>query len=299
MTKIKEFIETIRVIHWSKNTVIFLGFFIAWIMNRPLFNVFDFVNVFLLFMSYNLISSGNYILNDYVDKGFDKYHIIKKNRIISLGKISRTKIFLSILSFWIGGLLLNIILENFVIFILAMTFIFFAILYNVPPLRIKDIPVFDVLLESANSPLRFISGFLLLKLDISSVFMILFIYFYTAVLMNSKRLAEYVFLGRYKAIKYRKVFKFYNDKRLAFLFIIYFIFTFSSLIVLTLKYNFYLFFIPVTLFAVQLLWYFKLSLKGEASVQKPAYVYKNLIFFVYSLFSVGLALLFLLIRVIY
>jgi len=296
---IREFLKIMRIAHWSKNSLIFLGFFIALIMNRLFFSVSDIVNVFLLFMSFSLISSGNYILNDYVDKEFDRYHKIKKNRIISLGKVSNINVFFLFFSFWILGLFLNILIENIVIFLSGCLFILFAILYNVPPLRMKNIPIFDVLLESTNSPLRFISGFLLLTPIIPSILMVFFLYFYTAVLMNSKRLAEYVVLGKKKAIKYRKVFKFYNTKRLIFLFVIYFLFTFLSLIVLISQYGFYIFFIPLILFAVQLLWYLKLSLKGDSSVQKPVYIYKNLSFFVYSLFTVGISVLLLLLRVIH
>jgi len=67
---IKEFIKTIRIIHWSKNSLIFLGFFIALIITRFVFSTSDIVNVFLLFISFSLISSGNYLLNDYVDMVF-------------------------------------------------------------------------------------------------------------------------------------------------------------------------------------------------------------------------------------
>ena len=98
-----------------------------------------------------------------------------------------------------------------------------GLIYNVPPLRLKDKAYFDVLTESINSPIRFLLGWLIVTantLPPSSA--ILAYWMGGAFLMSVKRYAEYRWIGDpLRAERYRKSFARHTEESLAAVLVLY------------------------------------------------------------------------------
>lgn len=100
--------------------------------------------------------------------------------------------------------------------VVALTFWFMGIIYNVPPVRSKDLPYLDVLTESFNNPLRLFLGWFAVVNDTFPPLSLIISYWMAgAFLMAVKRFAEYRFLNNPAiAAKYRTSFRYYNEENL-------------------------------------------------------------------------------------
>jgi 4-hydroxybenzoate polyprenyltransferase len=91
-----------------------------------------------------------------------------------------------------------------------------GLVYNVPPVRSKDLPYLDVLSESLNNPIRLGLGwFAVTTTDVPPVCMLVAYWMLGAFFMASKRFAEYRALDdRAAAAAYRTSFRHYDEQRL-------------------------------------------------------------------------------------
>jgi decaprenyl-phosphate phosphoribosyltransferase len=293
-----DFLGVLRPQHWPKNILIVLGFFLAASSLRFSIATVSYASLIVMIFSFWIICSGNYILNDIVDRRYDQNHPLKKERVIAKGKIPTWLLMIIASCFWAIGVGVAHLFLGQLFSFLAAIFIIFAIAYNVEPVRLKDIPIIDVLVESLNSPIRLVAGYLILIPAMPPIWIILFLYFYTCALMNSKRLAEFQCIKKgVDLVRYRKVFRLYNKSRMSFLFLVYFILTIISLVAISIEY-YLLFLMPTLMIAYQLYIYYLLSMQGRPEVQKPEYIYKNKPFLYYSILIVAVSVLFVFIRVI-
>jgi len=83
-TKLIFIFEALRPIQWIKN----LNLFAAAILNGQLFNPVVFNASLLGFITFCLLSSSSYLINDIVDANKDRLHPVKKNRPIARGDVS-------------------------------------------------------------------------------------------------------------------------------------------------------------------------------------------------------------------
>lgn len=98
----KTYLELFRVKHYIKNLLIFTTI----IFGADLFTN-NFYKILIGFISFSLMSSVIYIINDIIDYDLDKKTPVKKNKPISSGKISKDKALkISILTFFLS-LILN------------------------------------------------------------------------------------------------------------------------------------------------------------------------------------------------
>ena len=79
-----EYIYILRPWQWVKNLLILVPV----ILNRS-FSFDNIENNLIIFISFSLLASGNYILNDLKDLQNDKLHPKKKFRPIANGKINK------------------------------------------------------------------------------------------------------------------------------------------------------------------------------------------------------------------
>jgi len=287
---LQNYVSILRVRRYSQNLIIFLGFLIALLV----FNVFAssplIAQAILLFIIYCLISSGNYILNDIVDRSHDKKHPEKKSRLITHGIVKLRNASLIMLFLWLFGLWLGILFFDTIMLIMLLVFIFSGFMYNVKPMRTKDIVFLDVFSEAVNNPLRLIAGWYIVTSTLPSIAVILFFWFYACIPMSAKRLAELRFLGKEKAGEYRVVFQRYTEKNLKNSIIIYTIFSTTMLVWISISSNL-LFLAVAALLIIQIYWYFLITLKDNSIVQKPFKIYQERDFTLFSLIIVALALL--------
>lgn len=129
--------EALRPIQWIKN----LNLFAAVVLNGQLFNLPIFLKSFWAFVTFCLLSSSSYLINDVVDAEKDKLHPAKKNRPIARGDLNtRTAIKIAIIL-----LLLGLIISKFVglgFFVISLVFIILQYLYS---LVLKKKAVVDII----------------------------------------------------------------------------------------------------------------------------------------------------------
>ena len=84
-----KYIQVLRPTHWIKNIIIALPVVLS---NQINYN--SLVNLSLGFISFSLLASAGYILNDIKDIENDRQHSIKKNRPIAAGEIDISNAFI-------------------------------------------------------------------------------------------------------------------------------------------------------------------------------------------------------------
>ena len=151
-----------RIKHYIKNLLIFAPVFFA----RSILDVNLVFKVGLGFVSFCVVSSIVYIINDIHDVDKDREHPIKRNRPIASGKISIKQawmlaFFLFIISFvlnlvWINNGLALIILYGYLLLNLAYSF------------YLKKIPIVDVTVIVIGFILRIVYGGVLVAIQLSN-----------------------------------------------------------------------------------------------------------------------------------
>ena len=160
--KIDLYIDSLRLERWPRSLAILPGFVAAFVLNsNSITDLFEFKIIIYLLLAFIItwfISTANYIVNEITDAPYDAHHPTKKNRPLVKKTISRKVLlllwFLLVLTSVIGAY----ILFNSYLLISLLFLLFAGILYNTPPIRMKDIPFLDSTLESANNPIRFLIG---------------------------------------------------------------------------------------------------------------------------------------------
>ena len=162
-----------------------------------------------------MIASANYTINEYLDLEFDKYHPVKKDRPGVQGLLDVRFVVLQYLAISSIGLIISMFIDKH-FFIYNTILLVMGIIYNVKPIRSKDIVFIDVLSESVNNPLRFLLGWSLVSVTHFPPSSILISYWFAgAFLMGVKRYAEYRSIGdKVIAASYRKSFGKYSTKNL-------------------------------------------------------------------------------------
>ena len=163
----KKYIKLMRIKHYFKNLLIFLPL----IFGREIFNLQKFVIVFLGFLTFNIIASCVYIINDLKDVEKDRKHPIKSKRPIASGEISEknAKILFSLL--FILAIILNIIVYSFSSSVGTLVAIGFEIFYFIMNLGysfgLKNYPIVDVVILVLGFIIRILVGSTLTNIKIS------------------------------------------------------------------------------------------------------------------------------------
>lgn len=154
-------IKIMRIDHWIKNVFMFPGVAIA-----LAFETYDpgggealtiLISVGSGFGALCLISSANYVINEYLDRDHDRIHPMKGHRVASYYKFSPRKVTLHYLILLLLAYIISAQLEMMSrasLFVLVLMGIF----YNVRPMRFKDRQYLDVISESFNNPIRLAIG---------------------------------------------------------------------------------------------------------------------------------------------
>src|SRR5439155_11479494 len=105
---------------------------------------------------------------------------------------------------------------NVPFFLAAVSLWLMGLIYNIRPIRSKDLPYVDVLSESINNPIRLVLGwFVVTATTVPPVSLLVAYWMVGAFFMASKRFAEYRSINdKERAAAYRKSFRYYDDNRL-------------------------------------------------------------------------------------
>ena len=281
-SKAKGYIAIARVDHWFKNVFMFFGVLIAVFHNPHAIEIKHLPILIIAVMSTCLLASSNYVLNEIQDAKFDRVHPQKKYRPIPSGRIEISFAYIEWLLLAAIGLALASSI-NSAFFYTSLTFWGMGILYNVTPIRLKDIPYLDVLSESINNPLRLLLGwFAIYPSELPSISLLMAYWLIGAFFMASKRFSEYRLINnKMTAAEYRKSFGYYTEKTL--LVSMFFYTTLFGLFfgIFILRYHFELI-LMTPLIAGFISYYAKISFNKESAVQSPERLYREKILMVYA-----------------
>jgi 4-hydroxybenzoate polyprenyltransferase len=281
-TDIQAYIAIARPDHWFKNVFMLFGLILAFFLEPDLIHD-QWYTVFLLAVTATcLVASSNYVINEVLDAPMDRLHPTKRYRPVPSGRISVPLAYAEWFFLAAAGLFLAYWI-NMAFFVSALALLVSGLLYNVPPIRTKDVPYLDVLSESLNNPIRlFLGWFALIPAHIPPVSLILSYWMAGAFFMGAKRFAEFKMINDPKvAGEYRASFRHYNTDVLIISQFFYATACSFFFGIFIMRYHLELILIAPGL-AGFFAYYIKLSLKPNSSVQTPERLYREYGFVAYT-----------------
>lgn len=149
----KKYLKLIRVKHWIKNFLIFIP-----IVSSKNINLENIIRTLIAFISFSLIASVVYIINDIKDKEKDKRHEKKKNRPIASGAISVRRALLIAMSLLIISFIINFALNKTIFNYMVLYLVLYVIINLGYSMKLKDVPIVDVLLLASGFIIRIYYG---------------------------------------------------------------------------------------------------------------------------------------------
>lgn len=285
-----KYIRIARLDHWIKQFFIVPGIVLALVLIHPQFGVQLWINILLGWLATCFIASSNYVINEWLDAEFDKYHPVKKHRSVVENDLSPKIVYAMYFSLAIMGLGISFLISiPFLVTEAALWFM--GIMYNVKPFRTKDIPFFDVLSESINNAIRLLLGWFIViapTYTFPPISVVIGYWLAGAFLMATKRFSEYRMIGNAEqAALYRKSFAHYSEQSLL---ISAFFYAMSSTLFIGIFLTRYrmelILFMPfyIGLFCLC----FRIAYKEDSAAQKPEKLFKEKGLMLYCLLLVCL-----------
>lgn len=271
----KKYIKIARPDHWVKNAFILPGIAIATLLTDYSFSLETVWKFLAGFMATCFIASANYVINEWLDAEFDKFHPTKKYRPVVSENMKFSLVMLEYAICIIIGIGLSL-LVNIPFLLMEVWLLIMGVLYNVKPIRTKDIPYLDVLSESVNNMIRLLLGWFIITDGYQPPSSILIGYWFAgAFLMATKRFAEYRMIGDPEtAGLYRKSFKHYTEQSLLISTFFYALTSTFFIGIFMIKYRIeYLIAMPFVfgLFC----FYLAIAFKPDSAAQKPEKLYRE------------------------
>jgi decaprenyl-phosphate phosphoribosyltransferase len=303
---LREYIAVIRPDNWIKNVFMIPGMAFALSIFDTPFSTGLVFKIVIGIISICLIASANYVINEYLDKSFDKFHPLKKNRSSVVTVINPVILYSEYAVLAIVGLsLAYLVSQKFLstaFFLLVM-----GVIYNVKPFRSKDRVFLDVLSESINNPIRFAAGWFIFspalgvpdsKWDLNwintfpPISIIIAYWMGGAFLMATKRFAEFRLIGDPSvAGQYRRSFRYYTENSLLVSMFFYAITSAFFMGIFLIKDRIELL-VSFPFFALLFSWYLRIGLLTDSPVQGSEKLYTRKWFMLYLvLFTILLCIL--------
>lgn len=273
--RIEAHIQIARLDHSVKQIFIVPGIVLAFTITHVPLSAFMVWRIVAGLISATLIACSNYVINELLDAPFDRLHPTKKNRPAASGLVHRGWGYVQWIAMMIAGLAIGSYVSlGFLLSAVALWIM--GCVYNISPVRSKDLPYLDVLSESLNNPLRFCLGWYAVASAVLPPLSLLLSYWMLgSYFMALKRFSEYRQIASHSiASSYRRSFHFYSEESLlnsvvfyaaaAMLFFGAFIMRYRIELILSF---------PVIAWMMAI--YFGLSFRHESAVQNPEKLYKE------------------------
>lgn len=271
----KKYIKIARPDHWIKNFFIMPGVAIAFLLTEHSIQDLNIFKLICGFFATCMIASANYVINEWLDAPFDKFHPTKKNRPVVTENMKFSVVIAEYIALIAVGVILSLLVDKLFL-ITSLILLFMGFLYNVKPFRTKDIAYFDVLSESVNNMLRLMMGWFIVtdsSLPPSSI--LIGYWMGGAFLMATKRFAEYRMIGNPEvAGLYRRSFKQYTEKTLLASAQFYSLISTFCLGIFLIKYRIeYLLCMPLIFMLFS--YYMAMAFNPDSAVQRPEKLFKE------------------------
>jgi 4-hydroxybenzoate polyprenyltransferase len=275
LDRVKPYASIARPDHWFKNVFMALGVLLACFYHPDLINAHSALAILWALVATCLIASSNYVLNEILDAPTDRSHPIKRNRPIPSGRVALPIAYAMWIALGIAGLGMAAAL-NWAFFGAALFLLVMGVIYNVRPMRSKELPYVDVLSESINNPIRLLLGwFAVISVEFPPVSLLVAYWMIGAFFMASKRLAEYRYIADPKAAAaYRSSFKHYDEEKLLISMFFYTTCFALFLGVFIIRYHLELILI-FPLVAGFICYYLHVTFKKDSAAQNPERLYRE------------------------
>jgi decaprenyl-phosphate phosphoribosyltransferase len=209
------YIRIARLDHWFKHVFLLPGVVLAIYWHPGLLAPGMVVDLAITLLVAGLISSSYYVLNEILDAPSDALHPVKRDRPIPSGAVNLSVAWAQFAALAVVGLGLAWWFDP-KLFAVAAVLWCMGLAYNVPPVRCKDKPYLDVIVESINNPLRLLLGWYGVGMDVFPPISLIAAYWMLgAFFMGVKRFSEYRHINDPEvAGRYRRSFVHYNEERL-------------------------------------------------------------------------------------
>jgi decaprenyl-phosphate phosphoribosyltransferase len=273
--RLRDHIAIARVDHWSKNVFILPGLLIPIATAPPGWSWGLFVRLVMGMLAVCLVASSNYVINEVLDAPFDRLHPIKKGRPVAAGLVSLPVAYVQWIGLGVAGMAIAYAISVQFLAVMAALWVMGCV-YNIPPVRSKDVPYVDVLSESVNNPLRMLVGWYIVTTTLVPPISLLLSYWMAGCyFMALKRFSEYREINdHFRAVAYRKSFRYYTERSLlssvtfyaaaAMLFFGAFLVRYRMELVLSF---------PLIAWVMAI--YYNLSFEKHSAVQNPEHLYRQ------------------------
>jgi 4-hydroxybenzoate polyprenyltransferase len=272
----RDYVAIARPDHWIKHVFILPGIALAFLLGED--PSFQPLLIIAGLVSAALISSANYVVNEWLDATFDAHHPMKSKRPAVSKTMSRNVVVIEYLLLAAIGLGVAY-MASMPLFVIAVLFMVSGWTYNISPIRTKDKAYLDVASEAINNPIRLAIGWAMVDaLTIPPSSLLLAYWAGGAFLMSTKRLAEYRTVSASHGVGvlhlYRKSFQQYTERKLLLQSFGYAQIACFFLAVFLVKYRIeYILSFP--LFALLFTVYLRLGLKQGSTAQTPERLFKE------------------------
>lgn len=280
MYLISQLIKLMRPQQWYKNLLVFAAaFFSGSLLSFPAL-----ILSFYGFIALCLVSSGNYIANDIIDRNRDRLNPEKRRRPVASGAVSVSTGGLFAVGLYGLGFFISYLLGSFFLLV-SLSLAVSGLAYSA---LLKNIVFLDIITIGVNFVLRAIAGVVLFGVALSPWFF-LAIFFFAFFLIFGKRLGDIELMGK-DAKKYKPVLQYYDKHLLKGLMQSFL----SCLIILYGLYSFFterlalLFLYPVLIYV--LFRYYYLVCMGSRIARDPekVFIYDRPILLASVIFAIGL-----------
>ena len=287
------YLRAMRLERWPRSLAIFTGCAVYVFLYRKILSLPELPSLAarsaLAFLLTWGISTANYVINEIADRPFDVHHPTKRFRPLVQGEI-RTGPFALI------GVLLIIVCLSLAQVVFAASFLISlaglllaGVVYNVKPVRTKDIPFLDSISESANNPIRFLIGWYAFapRTLFPPVALLISWWAFGNFLMVAKRLSEFRFLKE-KAGDYRTSHKRYTRNKLLLGMIASGLVCLGAFLWFAVRFKLQTFFLIAPFLGLFFFLIFRKTLREAEIMEEPEKMLASPKFAIYTLFLLAL-----------
>ncbi|MGA2451177.1 MAG: UbiA prenyltransferase family protein [Polyangiaceae bacterium] len=264
-----------RVDHWFKNVFVIPGIVAAVGIDRGHVAPHAVARIAIGLLSVCLVASSNYVINEVLDAPSDLAHPVKCARPVPSGKVSIPLAYAQWLVLMGLGLSMGFhVSERLGLSVLALWVM--GCIYNIPPMRTKDMAYVDVLTEAVNNPLRLLAGWSMVNTaSVAPLSLLLAYWMVGCYFMAIKRFAEYRDIDNPgRAAAYRHSFAFYSETRLLVSIMFYAAAAMLFLGAFIMRYRLELV-LAFPLIALVMAIYLLLAFNPNSTVQRPEGLYRE------------------------
>src|SRR6266436_1255330 len=268
-------LEIARPDHWVKNVFVLPGMLVALSIDHAQLQRLHWPKILGGLVAICLVASSNYVLNELLDAPYDRLHPTKWARPVPSGQVSVPVAYAEWLVLMLAGVTLGLVVSPIFALTLGSLWVMGCI-YNVHPVRAKDLPYVDVLCEAVNNPIRMLAVWYLVgTLAIPPVSLLVSYWMVGCYFMAIKRFAELRDIGDpARSAAYRRSFSLYTEPRLLVSIMFYGSFAMLLFGAFLMRYRLELI-LSFPLVALVMAAYLALAFKRDGAAQHPEKLYRE------------------------